>query len=182
MAAADYTKVQRVTFTSLISALCVAIMFISRIVPIGIYAIPPICSLFIMVVLIEFGPKWSIGCYLVSAVLSALFANPESSMVYIAFFGYYPILKMLLERINNSILKWIIKILFFNTVIVAGYFILNLFVPVIEEFFAQGNLIFIFTVIAAEIMFVLYDICIAKLSVTYIQKYHRIIRKALKKQ
>ena len=182
MAAADYTKAQRVSFTALISALCVAIMSVSRIVPIGIYALPPVCSVFIMIILIEFGVKWALGSFIVSALLSAIFANPESSMVYIVFFGYYPIAKMYLERINNLVLKWIAKIILFNAVIVSGYLLLNLVVPVIEEFFTQGKLIFIFIIIAAQIMFVMYDVCISKLSVTYFQKYHNVIRKILKKQ
>ena len=63
--------------------------------------------------------KWGLGCYAVTAA-AALLLLPEKmpAVLYAAFFGYYPIILLLTERLKNPVLRWGARLLVFNTVLV----------------------------------------------------------------
>ena len=85
------------------------------------YAVPAVAGLFIMVAVIEAGYKWALGAYAAASVLVFLFAEPEGKLLYICFFGYYPILKAVFDRRKSRTLEWILKLAVFNAAIIAVY-------------------------------------------------------------
>ena len=85
------------------AALAVVLM-LAAYFPYLTYAIPAFAGLCIMVVLLETGAKWAISAYITSAVLTLLFCEPEAMLMYVFLFGYYPILKAFIEKINKPLL------------------------------------------------------------------------------
>ena len=74
---------------------------------------------------IEIDKKWATVVYIAVSILSALLiADKESAVMYIAFFGYYPIVKQPIEKHLNKYLAWVIKLLIFNISIIASYLLL----------------------------------------------------------
>ena len=49
--------------------------------------------------------------------------DKQAALLYVIFFGYYPILKALIERLKNKIVQWVLKYAVFNAAIVSAYFI-----------------------------------------------------------
>lgn len=142
------------------------------------YAIPAIAGLFIMVIVIEVDCRWAIGCYIASAVLIFLLAEAESKFMYIGFFGYYPVLKALLERKRKPVTEWIAKILCFNAAVLVIYMILSrLFGFSTEDFSALGKYGALLLLAFGNVVFVLYDIAVSRVAMMYMG----IIRPKLKK-
>ena len=135
------------------------------------YALPAMAGLCIMVVLIEINAKWAFLTYISSALISFFIAESEAKLLFICIFGYYPILKSIIEKLRNNVLEWIMKIIYFNAVIILVYSVLSkLFMFSKEEFEILGNYgIYIF-LLAANFVFVLYDICISRMAMFYLYK------------
>ena len=99
-------------------------MFLTGLIPIGTYALPAIAGVLLIVAVIEIGAKWAWMIYAAVAVLSLLFAaDKEAALLFVLFFGYYPVLKSFLERISNKVLSWISKFAVFNVAVVACFFL-----------------------------------------------------------
>ena len=75
---------------------------------------------------IELGRSWAFGVYVAAALLSLLLLpNKEAAVLYTAFFGYYPIVKAILEgRRMPRILEYLLKLAVFNISFVAAYLLL----------------------------------------------------------
>ena len=85
-------------------ALSLMIMFLTAF-PYMTYALPAIAGAVLIPVVIELGSKWAWMVYACVSFLSLLIApSLEAKVMFIAFFGYYPIVKALLERQKNRVL------------------------------------------------------------------------------
>jgi hypothetical protein len=170
---------KKITFCAILSALCVVIMLVSYF-PYLTYAVPAFASLIMMVILIELGLKWSFFSYLTASFLVFLFAETESKILFIMFFGFYPIIKAIIEKIGKPIIEWCIKFLVFNSAVLSAYFILTkLFMLPMDDlgdFQKYGTAILL---LMANVVFVFYDIVITKMAVTYIAKFHSRVSKFL---
>ena len=171
----------KITFSAIMSALAVVIMLISYF-PYLTYAIPAIAGLCVMVVLIETNYKWAVFSYISSAVLVFMFAEMESKFLYLFLFGYYPILKSLIENINKQIFEWIIKIIIFNTSILLVYGVFSkLFALSLDDFGALREYGVAILLILSNIVFIVYDIAVSRMSMVYLNMLHPKINKLFKK-
>ncbi len=92
-----------------------------------VYALPFLAGFLTMFCVIELGKSWAFGAYATTALLSVLFLpNKEAAVMYAAFFGYYPIIKALLEgsRIPRAV-EYIAKFAVFNAAMITSYFLLT---------------------------------------------------------
>ncbi len=151
----------------MMAGLATAVMLLSYF-PYFTYAIPAVAGLFIMVLVIEIDCKWAAMAYIASALLVFLLAEPESKLMYVFLFGYYPILKAVTEKIRKPLLEWIIKIAVFNVAVIAIYLVFSkLFNLSLEDFGILGKYgAFIFLGVGNAV-FVLYDIAISRVAAAY---------------
>lgn len=174
-------KSAKITLSAIFSALAAVFMLISYF-PYLTYAVPAVSGLFIMAILIETGFGYAFGGYVVSSVLIFLLAEKESAVLYICLFGFYPIVKALLEKINKPVFEWVLKIIIFNVCAVVSYYIVSFVLGIsfddLNTLFKYG--IYIFWALC-NIAFVLYDIAISRISAFYIGKFHFRIQKIFKK-
>lgn len=170
----------KITFSAVCAALS-SVFMLTGYFPYLTYAIPAVAGLFIMIVCIEVGIKYSVGAYVTSAALVLITAEPETKILYVCLFGFYPIVKALVERINKMPIEWLIKLIVFNACILIYY---KLSVSILgisfEDLGAIGEYgIYIFWA-AANIVFVLYDIAVSRMSMFYIARLHPKISKMFK--
>ena len=171
----------KITLCAIMSALAVVIMLVSYF-PYLTYAIPAVAGLCVMVVLIETDYKWALFTYIVSSVLVFLFAELESKFMYVFFFGFYPILKALIEKINKQIVEWVIKIAAFNASVLTVYGVFSkIFALSLDDFgdFKKYGVIILLSV--ANIVFVVYDIAVSRMSALYIHMLHPKINRLFKR-
>lgn len=169
-----------ITFCAIISAVIGALMATSYF-PYLTYAVPAVAGAFIIIPLVETGKKSAVAVYVVSSVLTLLFAEPEAKLMYLCFFGYYPILKSVLEGIKSRVAEYILKILAFNCAVSAVYLVFaRLFDISVEGMGDFGKYTVLVLYIMGNIAFILYDICLTRICAMYIIRLHEKIKKIMR--
>lgn len=170
----------KITLCGITVALSVVFMLLSYF-PYLTYAVPAITGLLTMMLVIEINIKWAFAAYIAASVLVFIFAEPESKLMYICLFGYYPIVKALVERINKPVIEWILKLAVFNTAAVLIYAVFaGMFGISIQDFDAFGKYGAYVFLAAGNVAFVIYDIAVSRLSVAYMIRLHPKINRLLK--
>lgn len=167
MAIDTKNKTLRLAVCALLSALGVALIYIGSVTGVLDMSAAVIASVGCIFATVEFGGAYPWLIYAVTGVLSLMLVpDPMSALMYILFFGFYPILKVKLDK-RSRLFGWIVKEIVFNLSLAI------LFVLWILLFAAEGestlvlNLIFI---LVAEIIFPIYDLALSKMAVVYFRK------------
>lgn len=165
----------------MIAALSVVIMMLT-IIPVMTYAAPAFAGILLMVVVIEINKKWAFGVYAAAGILSLLLAtDKEAAVMYVAFFGYYPIIKAVLESKLPRAVEWIVKFLIFNVTMVASYFVLiKVFGISMEDMNELGKYGPLILLALGNVVFVVFDIAITRIATLYIIKWQKQFRRLFK--
>ena len=153
-------KTRYTTISGMVSALSVVIMLLTNIMPSMMYVIPIITGAIVFAVNEIIGKKWALGVFFVTGVISAiLLADKEVALNYIFFFGYYPLLKPIYEKLPKA-LSWGVKVLTFNVAVSAIGLIVTyiLGLPFLDEDF--GKFTIPLFIVMFNLVFVMYDIMI----------------------
>jgi len=127
-----------------------------------------LASLPISIVIMEWGPKSGVAFYIGCVVLGFIvMANKAHWILYILTFGLYGIVKYIIEQDRPIYMEYILKILFANIVILAIYFLLKQFVYIP---------ISVITMLAFEVVFIVYDHMYTLFIGYYSQKLRKIIK------
>lgn len=169
----------------MVAALSVVILIPSA-MQVFVYALPAMAGMLTMFAVVEIDKKWAIGSYVATSVIGLLFvANKEAVMYYVAFFGYYPVVKAILESKLPRAIEYILKFLIFNvSIVLSGVILVKLFgMPYAELLGIEGESGF-FAKYALPIMlgmgnmvFILYDIALTRLLTAYIYVWQKKFRK-----
>lgn len=150
------------------------VLMLMTALPFGTYAFPAFAGMLLVVIVIEFGFVHAFAVFAATALLSFLIVtDKEAALLYTIFFGYYPIVKSLIERIPNRPVQYVIKYIVFNVSMIASFFIAIWVLSVPQESFVIFGvyLPWVF-LIAGNIVFLLYDICITRVVTLYLLKWH----------
>lgn len=167
----------------IVAALSVTMMFLTAVIPVLTYALPAAAGVLLVIVVIEIDKKWAFGVYAATGILSLLvLPDKEAAMMYVFFFGHYPIVKALLEvHLHKRIPLWIFKFLIFNASVVAAYLIIiyvfQLPMDDMEEFGKWGVWILLGM---GNVVFLIYDIALSRLVTLYLLRWQKAFRKILK--
>lgn len=172
----------RVAFCGIITAFCTLLMFLTGLIPVGTYALPALAGILMIVIVIEIGASWAWAVYFASSVFALLFAaDKEAAMLFIIFFGYYPILKALIERLHNQAIQYVIKFAVFNVSMVLGYYLSIYVIGVPQDSFTVYGIFLPFVyLIAGNVVFAIYDYAVSTLVVTYCRRFHKSISRMLR--
>ncbi len=150
-------EAKRMALGGVTAALAVVLMCLGTLIPIATYAVPMLLCLFLGFLLPMLGTKFAWAWYLTVSILGLLFAPDKEAAALFAFLGYYPILKPWLDKRKLPLL-W--KLLLFNVVILAMYWLLmNLFgmSALRSEFREMGTVLTVATLILGNFTFFLVD-------------------------
>lgn len=170
----------RLALCSMIAAMGTAIMFLTGLIPFGTYALPAFAGILLFPVVIEIGTKWAVGVFVAESVLSVFLApDKEALACFILFFGYYPILKAVLEhRLQKRWICMAVKLLVFNTAMLLEFWIaVAVLQTPLEAFFVFGVFIPFLLILAGNILFIIYDYALSLLVVSYCNRIHMSVRK-----
>lgn len=167
-------QTMQVAFSAVIAALSTVVMAMAGIVPTATVALPALAGLCVIPVVYEFGVRWGFGVYLAVSLLSFLFvADREAALMYVVFFGYYPVLFAFFGRIRRRWLRVVVKVCVFNAAMaletLAALFVLG--VPYDALFFGGVWGILLMLVLLNLLLF-LYDYTIPGLIVMYGCRLH----------
>ena len=173
-------KSGKIALCGVFGALAVVIM-LTAYFPYATYAIPAVAGMLFAIINIEAGAKWAFGAYISSAIITLILCEKESAMLYAFFFGYYPILKGIIEGKTTGVLEKVIKHLIFSlTMVVAYVIIVNVLLIPLDETGEFGKWFSVIFLIIGNVVFYIYDIGLTRVITLYINKYHTKIQKLFK--
>jgi len=160
-------KTRMISLSALFTALTVTTIYFASIWPTGQIGLAAVASLFTAAAVIETGLFSGISVYTASSVLClTLIPNRTVAIIYICFFGYYPVVKSLVERLKGTVLQWVIKLFVFNSALAAVWFFLR---GLIFEFEGtQHSALYIF--VGGSIVFLVFDYGFTKVIMLYINR------------
>lgn len=159
---------KRITTNAFFIALTIVILYLNIILPISTISILTLASFIIPITLIRNSIKDAILVYISSSIISFFLIPLNISLMYICFFGIYGIIKYFIEKLNKLYLEILLKLLFFNFMLILGFLLLKSFFPV--------NIIKIsiwLFIILSEIVFLFFDYALTLLISFYLQKLHK---------
>ena len=150
-------------------------MFMTGLVPFLTYTLPAVSGALLAIIVIEINKKWATGAYIAISLLSLLtVADKEAAMFFVAFFGYYPIIKEVIENKLPKVLEWIVKLLLFNAAAVIAYaVIIYVFGIPFDEMEEYGKYSVLILLAMGNVIFILYDYCMTSLISLYYQRWQK---------
>ncbi len=161
----------RVALGGIVSALCLVTMFLAGVLPALYLLLPGIAGILLMIIAAEVNTGWAFLTYLAVGLLSMFITfDKEAALIFIMFFGHYPILRFYIQRISIKPIRLAVKLLLFNICIIA-FFYVTVYIfglkEMLEEFDDLGkygayimlgisNLVFLFYDFDLDYMYRLY--------------------------
>lgn len=117
---------KRVAIGGIVTLLSTLSLYMSSILPTNRLFFFALSTFFLASIVIEINTKFAILVYISSALLSfIMIPNKTIVLPYIIFFGYYAIIKSIIERINMLLIEILIKLFLFNLSIYIEYTIFS---------------------------------------------------------
>jgi hypothetical protein len=171
---------KRIALCGMLTALAVVVMLMAYF-PYLTFALPVIAGGLLAIIMFEINSKWALGGFFASAILSLLFCEKEAAMLFVAFFGYYPIVKSFLERISSRILEYILKFSVFNIAIIGAYLVIIFVFGIPMEGMGDfGKYTVVILLVLVNIMFLIYDWALSVMYVDYMKRLHPRVAHMLK--
>lgn len=162
----------------LAAALCVTFMFLGGIFYIFAYTVPILLGLVTVMIKKTFGNASAVCVYIAVSILSLILVpEKETVMMYVLFFGYYPIIKSYLDRIKSKIISLLLRLIIFNAcVAVIELVCVYVFgIPFFEDGDFSKAMLIVFAA-AMNIIFIIYEYLLKY----FVLLYERKIEKRLK--
>lgn len=177
--------------TALGAMLCAlsVVVLIPSALEVFVYTLPAFAGMLTMFAVVELDKKWAFGVYAATSLIGLLLVpNKEAVVYYFAFFGYYPIIKALLESKLPRTVEYVLKFLVFNlSVIFAGVLMIYVFGMPYEQLLGIDGESAFFTKYALPIMlglgnlvFIIFDVALTRLVTAYVllwqKRFHRLFK------
>lgn len=148
---------ERVALGGITTALCLVVMFFSSVLP-ALYILSPMIAGVLLYLLAEYvSPKFALLTYVGVSILSLfMLFDKEAALMFVLFFGYYPILRLKVQKIRRPFPRVGVKFLLFNFFAVIDYF-LTTYVFGLPSYEDTAPWMLWTMLILANIMFALYD-------------------------
>lgn len=157
----------------IVSALALTVMLITYFSPFLVYTAPPFAGILLLIIVNEINYKWAFGTYAAISLLSIfLIADKEAAVFFVMFFGYYPILKMIIDsKIKLKVLRAIIKVLLYNgSLFLAILICMYVFSISYDDIGESGIIMTVLFVLLCNLLFVIYEFLLNRVQILYIQK------------
>ena len=118
-------RVKSITLSGILLAFTVICVFLAANLPTSRLSLYAISSLFIVVIIIEFGTKAGWSFYLASSILSVVLIPRLEVIPFVVFFGLYGLIKLYIEKLHSRVFEYILKLIYFNMCLVLGLFFLK---------------------------------------------------------
>ncbi len=165
---------RKVAFGGILLALSAITLVLASILPTTKLALYALSTFYVAIFIIEFGIKAGWVFYIASALLGFITMKGFSApFLYAAFFGMYGVVKFYIEKLNNIVLEYILKVIFYNIVLFAAItFVNNYIMDLVKVKFPWWIVI-----VASEFVFVIYDYVLSMLVQYYKDKLRHFLKR-----
>ncbi|MCI8441881.1 MAG: hypothetical protein HFG27_05030 [Provencibacterium sp.] len=175
-------KSTQVALGGVCASLCLFLIFLTCMFPFTQFAFPALAGIVLIAVIIENGISTAVLVYAAVAILSLIVVPvKEAALMFVGFFGYYPIIKVKLEKLSFRVLEYLCKFTLFNVAVIGSYLVLIYVLgidDVLEQSGAFGQYSILVLLVMGNIMFFIYDIAVTNITYVYLNWFRpRIMRK-----
>ena len=166
-------KTKEIALGGLMIALAVVIMSIGTMLPFMTYVSPVLCMMIGAVLLKLINKTGYICWYIAVSILSLLLSPDKEAAAVFAAFGIYPLFRMQFQKLP---LKWLFKLLYFNTITLLLYWLLIQIIGIPElvgEFTGVGTAMTIVMLMTGNLIFVLLDFSLQRLDKSNKYKFQK---------
>ena len=162
------------------AALSVLLLALGSVIWVLAYIMPLLCGILMIMIYQSAGAKTAWLVFAAVSVLSLILLNDkESVLLYVLFFGYYPPVRERIDRLRSPFLRGVLKLLLFNAGVVATELLCTYVLCVQFELFL-GKWSAPVLLLAANLIFVIYERLLRLLTLLYVKKYKPRIDKYFK--
>jgi len=170
---ATSAKAKRVAVSAVLAACSLVILYLASYLPSGKLGMAAAAGLFPAAAVVSCGFGAGFLCYAGTAILAMLLVSDKNvALLYLLFFGLYPMLKGLIERLNRLVLELIIKLLLFNAYAVL---LIRIFENLFTEIVPAKDLPTILLLLIGNVVFLLYDYGFSKVITFYRARVDRVM-------
>ena len=155
---------RHIALVGLLSAVALVFLFIAGVIPSGWTGVTAVAGLAVGVAISAAGYLSGLFCYLVSGLLALLLVPAKQvAVLYLCLFGIYPLIKSKLERLKVRALEYVLKLVYFNLVLVALYHLaFALVFARIGEGLNPAMPLLPLLMLAGSVIFLLYDFAFSR--------------------
>lgn len=167
---------RQIAQVSVLGALSLILLYFTSLIPTGQLGMVALIGVIPAAAVVSAGIPAGFLCYLTTGLLGLLLIPKKGILLlYLLFFGLYPMEKSLAERASHRWLEWMLKWIFFNFSLSLFWFILRkLFLPFLPKWLARKA----WAVYAAgNLAFIVYDLGFSALIAFYTGRIEPILRK-----
>lgn len=168
----------KVAYSGIISAISLLFLLGSAIFPYAEYTLPALAGICLVLLVIDCGYKNAVMAYVTVSVLAGILVpNLEAVVLFVAFLGYYPILKGRLEQMKNRVWEWCAKFGIFNFAVLLSYYLMVNVLEMTEVMADFEGIQFAVWVIwlLGNIVFFIYDFALTRVISFYIVRIRPVI-------
>lgn len=174
-------KSMKISLCGILAALSIVTMFLAGIVPTMTIALPAIAGCMLIPVTAECGTKYGLTVFAVVSVLGFfVVSDREAWLMYVLFFGYFPAVYGVFDKIKHKRLRFIVKIVLFTIATVAEGLIATFILGIpLDSMGELGKWSVIILLVMAEIVFIVYNKAVRNLIALYFLRFRKVLLKIL---
>ena len=160
----------RIAYCGMAAALSVALMLLGGVIPAATYAVPMLCGLLLLPVMLEFDARAAWITYAAAALIALMLDFDKEAAFFYIFLGYYPIVKWRLDRLPGRAARLGAKILLFALSMGVMYGLLYLLFPMaafMTEFKEMGAAMTVAFAALFLICMLIYDRLLPRIALLY---------------
>lgn len=109
------SAVRNLSFGGVLLAVLIIDLYLSNVLPTSRLSLLVISSFIMAVAVIELGKRYLWIFYISASILAILFMPDKvKAIIFVTFFGLYPIIRFYIDKINKIVFETILKFLYFN--------------------------------------------------------------------
>jgi hypothetical protein len=161
---------QRITLSAMTISLTLVCIYLASIVPAGSLGFLFLSSVFVAGLMVERESVLAVLSFVGTSLLGLLIVQDKLLILpYIFLFGHFGIAKEYLERIQDKILCWTAKLLYFNATMALMYFF------AMRVLFPNLGFPVYWLIIPAQLVFILYDWLYMRVVHFYMDRIRKLI-------
>lgn len=168
-------KAGKLALCAMLTALSLVVLTLAAAAPSGRLGLTAVAGLFPAAAVVSYGLPAGLLCYAGTALLGLLLlADKTIALLYLLFFGLYPMVKGAVERLRRLPLELVLKLFFFNlmyTVVLRG------FSGLLAGYFFLADRALAVVYLTGNVVFLLYDFGFSKVIGFYCQRVEKVLRK-----
>ena len=171
----------KVALGGMIMALSTLCMTATNLFPFASFALPAVAGALIIPLNLELGKKWAFAVYAGVSLLCIFISSDHTAIIsFIALFGYYPIVKGVIEKMRKPVLEWVLKMLLFNAAVGIGILLTLLFFGIetlLSEYGEFGKIGISVFIAACNVVFVIFDIALTRMITLIIIRFLPLLKR-----